>query len=88
MRLTNNRSPSIIKAGGDERAKTKAEIQRDYEKRSGYASQKKYQQTNTKRIAFDVNLKTDQDIIQRLSEVPNKQGYIKELIRADIAKQK
>ena len=67
-------------------AKTKAEIQRDYEKRSGYAPQKKYAQTTTKRIAFDVNLKTDQDIIQRLNEVPNKQGYIKELIRADIAR--
>ena len=69
-------------------AKTKAEIQRDYEKRSGYAAQKKYAQSTTKRIAFDVNLNTDQDIIQRLSEVPNKQGYLKELIRADIALKK
>lgn len=67
-------------------AKTKAETQREYEKRTGYAAQAKYKEKNTKRIAFDVNLNTDQDIIQRLSEVPNKQGYIKELIRADIAR--
>lgn len=67
-------------------AKTKAQTQREYEKRTGYAAQKKYTQKNTKRIAFDVNLNTDADIIQRLSEVPNKQGYLKELIRDDIAR--
>lgn len=67
-------------------AKTKAETQREYEKRTGYAAQAKYKKKNTKRIAFDVNLNTDQDIIQRLSEVPNTQGYLKELIRADIAR--
>ena len=70
----------------DSMANTKAERQRAYDKRTGYAAQKKYKEKSTKRIAFDVNLNTDQDIIQRLAEVPNKQGYIKELIRADIAK--
>ena len=72
----------------DSMAKTKAEIQKEYDKRTGYAAQKKYAQSATKRIAFDVNLNTDQDIIQRLAEVHNKQGYIKALIRADIANQK
>ena len=65
---------------------TKAERQKAYDKRTGYAAQKKYTKKATKRIAFDVNVNTDGDIIQRLSEVPNKQGYIKELIRADIAR--
>ena len=66
--------------------KTKAERDKEYNQRTGYASQKKYQQTSTKRIPFSVNLKTDQDIIQRLNEVPNTQGYLKELIREDIAR--
>ena len=33
-----------------------------------------------------LNRKTDADILQKLSEVESKQGYIKELIRKDIAK--
>ena len=33
-----------------------------------------------------LNRKTDADILQKLSEVENKQGYIKDLIRKDIAK--
>lgn len=67
-------------------AKTKAEIQRDYEKRTNYAAQAKYKKANTKSIALQLNLRTDTDILQRLDEMPNKQGYIKALIRADIAK--
>jgi len=31
---------------------------------------------------------TEQDIIDKLESVPNKSGYIKALIRADIAKNK
>ena len=31
---------------------------------------------------------TEQDIIDKLESVPNKAGYIKSLIRADIAKNK
>lgn len=46
---------------------------------------KKYQQANTKLMSMRLNLTTDLDIIQRLDEVESKQGYIKALIRADIA---
>ena len=46
----------------------------------------KYDANNTKKILFKFNLKTDADILQKLDSVDNKQGYIKELIRADIAK--
>lgn len=67
-------------------AKTKAEIQRDYAKRSGYKDQQKYAAAHTKQIALVLNTNTDVDILEKLSKVPNKQGYIKELIRADIAK--
>lgn len=46
----------------------------------------KYDKTNTKDIRLKLNLKTDADILQALEAVPNKQGYIKQLIRNDIKK--
>lgn len=46
----------------------------------------KYDETHTKQIKLKLNLETDKDILQRLEEVGNKQGYIKELIRRDIKK--
>ena len=47
---------------------------------------KKYSRNNTKRYAIELNIKTDSDIIKALDSVPNKQGYIKELIKKDIYK--
>lgn len=44
----------------------------------------KYDRENTRQIKLKLNNKTDNDIIQRLSNVGNIQGYIKKLIRADI----
>lgn len=46
----------------------------------------KYDKNNTKRIALKLNLNTDADILQKLSEEKNVQGYIKKLIRSDILK--
>lgn len=51
-----------------------------------YKSQERYDASNTKQIRLKLNLKTDADILEKLSEVDNKQGYIKSLIRADISK--
>ena len=48
----------------------------------------KYDKENMRQIKFNLSLKYDLDIIARLDAVPNKQGYIKELIRADIARAK
>ena len=45
---------------------------------------KKYDETHTKQIHLKLNLETDADILQKLSEVSSIQGYIKELIRNDI----
>lgn len=45
---------------------------------------KKYDKDNTVQIVMKLNKKTDADILKRLSEVSNKQGYIKELIRMDL----
>lgn len=46
---------------------------------------KKYDEVNTKQIKLKLNKKTDADILEALESVPNKQGYIKFLIRKDIA---
>lgn len=48
----------------------------------------KWRKSNTKAYSFSVMIKTEQDIIEKLESVPNKAGYIKALIRADIAKEK
>lgn len=49
----------------------------------------KYDKVNTKQFHLKLNLKTDADIIERLDKASNeeggKQGYIKDLIRKDIA---
>lgn len=45
---------------------------------------KRYDQKATRQIKLKLNLNTDSDILQRLDEVDNMQGYIKKLIRADI----
>ena len=47
----------------------------------------KYQKTNTTQIKLSLNNKTDADIITKLDSVPNKQGYIKGLIRDDITEE-
>lgn len=69
-------------------AKTKAEIQRDYEKRTGYAAQAKYLKERGKSVAMRLICPQDNDILQKLENVPSKAGYIKKLIRDDIAKEK
>jgi len=47
---------------------------------------KKYDAANTVKILLKLNKKTDADILQKLEDVGNKQGYIKELIRKDMNK--
>ena len=49
-------------------------------------AQEKYDKANTKQFHFKLNFKTDADIIAKLQTVSSMQGYIKELIRADLAK--
>lgn len=46
----------------------------------------KYDAKATMQIKMKLNKNTDADIIQKLESVDNKQGYIKALIRADMAK--
>ena len=49
-------------------------------------SHAQYDKNNTKRLQCKFNLKTDADVLARLDQVQNKQGYIKRLIREDIAR--
>lgn len=51
------------------------------------SSHQKWVAENTTRIVMNLNHNTDRDVLEKLSRVPSKQGYIKGLIRADIAKQ-
>lgn len=52
------------------------------EKRKAYQS--RWCKDNTKGIYLKLSKTTDADIISWLSDMPNKQGYIKMLIRNDI----
>ena len=45
----------------------------------------KYDRKNTRQIKLKLNKKTDADILNKLDNEQNKQGYIKNLIRKDMA---
>ena len=49
-------------------------------------AQKKYDAANTRQFHLKLNRRTDEDVLEKLDSVASKQGYIKELIRADLAK--
>lgn len=44
----------------------------------------KYDAAHTTQIVLKLNNGTDADILEKLNEVPNRQGYIKNLIRKDL----
>lgn len=44
----------------------------------------RYNAKNVKQIKLNLNYNTDQDIIDKLSSVGNKQGYLKSLVRRDL----
>lgn len=48
----------------------------------------KHNRENTKITPVRLNFNTDSDIIEMLESVPSKMGYIKQLIRDDIAQKK
>lgn len=49
-------------------------------------AQAKYDQAHCRFYGLKLNQETDAEIIKKLSSVPSMQGYIKQLIRADIAR--
>ncbi len=50
--------------------------------------QERYAAKYKKQYKIDCFTSTEQDIIEKLESVPNRAGYIKQLIRADIAAHK
>lgn len=48
--------------------------------------QERYDRTHRVSVMLKLNKGTDADILGKLASEPNKQGYIKDLIRADIQK--
>lgn len=54
--------------------------------KSQLEAQARYDAKSTKQVKMKLNLNTDADIIQKLASISNIQGYIKDLIRADIKK--
>jgi len=50
--------------------------------------QERFDKANSKRIVIKVMTRTESDILDQLESEPNKAGYIKRLIREDIARKK
>ena len=49
-------------------------------------AQSKYDRSHTRSILLKLNLQNDADILSKLDDTENRQGYVKELIRQDIRK--
>lgn len=47
-------------------------------------AQAKYDKQNTKQVMLKLNVNSDADILAKLGDEGNKQGYIKELVRRDM----
>lgn len=58
----------------------------DNEKKK-YAAQAKYDARTRRRYVINLNKVTDPDILEHLEKIDNVQGYLKSLVRADIARQ-
>ena len=58
----------------------------DESRRKRNAAHDRWDKDNTKQIKCKFNLRTDDDILKWLQKQRNVQGYIKHLIREDIAK--
>ena len=56
-----------------------------YDEKANARSQR-YQSGHIRQIKFGFSIEYDADILEKLDSVQNKQGYIKDLIRADIAR--
>lgn len=50
------------------------------------ARQIRYNKAHTTQVTLRLNLTTEADIVERLKSQGNKQGYIKRLIREDMAR--
>lgn len=78
---------AILKTGNDRcilNAQMKIERRRFMSSDAQKRATRKYDEAKTVQFKMKLNKGTDADILKKLDEVDNKQGYIKGLIRADI----
>ena len=68
----------------DEAIMKRREQQREYAKRTNYASQTKSNAKNSKLFGLRATISTDSDIIKKLESVESVSAYLKALIRKDI----
>lgn len=67
------------------RPKTKTEEQK---RKENIKRNIEYNSKHTVRLPINLNTTTDRDILDFLTTIPNKQGYIKDLVRSDMAARK
>ena len=58
------------------------------EKKDKYASQRKYDAKRYTKIRISLYDVNDMDIVEKLKSVDSRSGYVKHLVREDIAKEK
>lgn len=75
-------------AHSEQSKKNKRDYNKEYGKRTGYAAQVKYHKEHAKQIIFKLFSPQDDEMIAWIDEQPNKSGYIKDLIRADMKRKK
>lgn len=55
---------------------------------TAYAYQTEWDRKNIRRVSLKINKNSESDMIDWLDRKPNKQAYIKSLIKADMSKSK
>lgn len=60
--------------------------QTEYEKRTGYAAKRKYEKENVRRYVISSSVNSEPELIAWLDSKENKAGYIKNLVYADMQK--
>lgn len=53
---------------------------------SNYRASQKYKREKCRKITLELNRRIDEDILTWIDSQPNKSGYLKALIRADMEK--
>lgn len=66
----------------------KLEYNKKYSRDNGYVNQAKYHETHPSKTYCLRVFERETDIMEQLERQKNKSGYIKDLIRADIQRQK
>ena len=68
----------------EEKRARKNARQKEYDKKTNYASQQRYAKQNVRQFTFRFMMNTERDMIEHLEKQPNKSGYIKALIKKDM----